>query len=321
MKTRSCFYCGQPLEDKDFDGFHRHCALKMFPKGVVPTIDLDDDILLKLAEKSVGQGKTIPGVQKKLSLHLSKGKDKRSWRFTLLGYPLGYILKPPSSEYPNLPESEALVMELAEEAGLDVVPHSLIPLPRGGLAYLTKRIDRFDDGKGNWGKIPMEDFCQLDEKPTSEKYRGSYEKVGRIIDRYSERPVFDKSELFLRLVFCFLSGNSDMHLKNFSLIKNPQIGEVLSPAYDLLPTNILLKEDKEETALTLNGKKKNLRRKDFLILAQSLGIAEALANRLIERMLTNEGLFYERTASSFMNEEGKKDFTALFESRFAILKK
>ena len=115
----------------------------------------------------------------------------------------------------------------------------------------------------------MEDFCQLSGRLTQDKYRGSYERCAEIIRKHSVRFGFDLSEFFFRLVVCFVTGNSDMHLKKFSLVeKTPgQRDFVLSPAYDLLPVNIIMPEDPEETALTLNGKKSNLRRKDFLALA------------------------------------------------------
>jgi serine/threonine-protein kinase HipA len=321
MRAQYCLSCLKELEDKDLNGFHAHCATRLFSKNEIPVLDFTDKSLTGMALQSVGEGKTIAGVQKKLSLHLLQDPGKKGLRFTLVGYPLGFILKPPSPEYPNLTESEGLVMELAEEVGLSVVPHTLIRLSNGSLAYLTKRIDRVEKAKGEWHSIPMEDCCQLDQKPTAEKYHGSYERIGAILDDYSARPLFDKTELFVRLVFCFLSGNSDMHLKNFSLIRDDRLGTVLSAAYDLLPTNLLLPEDREETALSLHGKKKNLTRNDFLALADSYGIARATASQLIDRLLSFEPLFHERTAHSFMDEKGKRDFETLFEARFARLKR
>ena len=82
----------------------------------------------------------------------------------------------------------------------------------------------------------------------------------------------DSTELYYRLLFCFLTGNSDMHLKNFSLIEeSPGSREFsLSAAYDLLPVNIIMPEDVEQMALTLHGKKRNIRKKDFLFLAENM---------------------------------------------------
>ena len=122
--------------------------------------------------------------------------------------------------------------------------------------------------------LAMEDFCQLDLRLTQDKYKGSYERCAKIIERYSSRKGLDRTELYLRLVFSFLVGNSDMHLKNFSLIETEEGSEkyVLSPAYDLLPVNVIMPEDKEQFVLAMNGKKTHIRRKDFLLFAETCGM-------------------------------------------------
>lgn len=132
--------------------------------------------------------------------------------------------------------------------------------------------------------LAMEDFCQLDLRLTQDKYKGSYERCAKVIERYSSRVGFDMTELFMRLVFSFVTGNSDMHLKNFSLIETAEkSGEyVLSPAYDLLPVNVILPADIEQTALTLNGKKRNIRRKDFYSFAYKCGIPKNSAENMIK---------------------------------------
>ena len=174
--------------------------------------DITKEQLEKLANETVNEGIIIPGVQKKLSLHLSCDMNTR---LTIVDYPTGYILKPQTEEFKNMPEFEDLAMRLAEIMGIQTVPHALIKM-NGEYAYITKRIDRDITGE----KIrlyAMEDFCQLSRRLTQDKYRGSYENCGRIIKKYSEIPGVDLSELFLRVVGSFVMGNSDMHLKNFSL--------------------------------------------------------------------------------------------------------
>ena len=237
-----------------------------------------------LATQSVSKGYTVPGVQKKMSLHLTKEGDRP--RLTLVGYTSGYILKPQEENYPHMPEAEHLIMCMADIAGITTVPHALIRQD-DGIAYITKRVDRSRQKNGIDLTLAMEDFCQLDFKPTEEKYLGSYERCARIIKRYSIRPGLDLTELFMRLVFCFLTGNSDMHLKNFSLIESePGSGRfMLSPAYDLLPVQLLVPEDQEDTAQALNGKKQHLWRKDFLAFAENAGITTKAAAAMISRML------------------------------------
>ena len=251
------------------------CSKEFFGRDVLPIIDIDKKTLEDLARQSSNLGLTVPGVQKKLSLHLS---DEDSSRLTLVGYPAGYILKPQTEEFRQLPEAEDLVMDIADLMGVRTVPHGLIEL-NGEYAYITKRIDRAD------GQVyAMEDFCQLGERLTQDKYKGSYERCAGIIRRNSNMLGFDISEFFLRLLICFLTGNSDMHLKNFSLIERTPGGRdyVLSPAYDLLPVNVIMPEDTEEVALTLNGKKSNLTRKDFLALASTINLNEKSAIHMME---------------------------------------
>ncbi len=287
-----CLCCNKEIAPGTEDtrsGWHRKCVKRFFDTDLVLELNITDEELEKLANDTVSEGFTVPGVQKKLSIHLSKAPD-REMRITLVDYPAGYILKPQAAEYADLPELEHLTMLMAELAGIKVAEHGLIRIdePRQ-LAYITKRMDRVKDGDG-YRSLAMEDFCQLSGKLTRDKYRSSYERVAETLMQYSAAPGLDGSELFMRLVFCFLTGNSDMHLKNFSLMENsPGSREyTLSPAYDLLPVNLILPEDKEETALTLAGRKTKLRRRDFMQLAPRLGLSEKTAGRLMDHVLSKK---------------------------------
>lgn len=287
-----CLCCNKEIAPGTADvrsGWHRKCVKRFFDTDLIPELNITDEELEKLANDTVSEGFTVPGVQKKLSIHLSKAPD-REMRITLVDYPAGYILKPQAAEYADLPELEHLTMLMAELTGIKVAEHGLIRIgePRQ-LAYITKRMDRVKDGDG-YRSLAMEDFCQLSGKLTRDKYRSSYERVAETLMQYSAAPGLDGSELFMRLVFCFLTGNSDMHLKNFSLMENsPGSREyTLSPAYDLLPVNLILPEDKEETALTLAGRKTKLRRRDFMQLAPRLGLSEKTAGRLMDHVLSKK---------------------------------
>ena len=144
-------------------------------------------------------------------------------------------MKPPTKQYRSLPELEDLTMHLAEISGIEVVPHSLIRLSSGKLSYITRRIDR-----RNEIKIHMEDMCQLTEKLTEQKYIGSYEQIAKAIAEYSANPGLDITNFFEQVLFSFLTGNSDMHLKIFSLIDSPEMGYVLSPAYDMIASSLVV---------------------------------------------------------------------------------
>ena len=314
----NCLCCGKELHKANEVGWHKACIKRFFGTTKLPKIEIDETTLKLLVEDTVKKGFTVPGVQKKLSLHLVSDDNKP--RLTLVNFPTGYILKPHVSEYEALPESEHLIMSMADMAGISTVPHALI---RGddGIAYITKRVDRkLHDGRVEM--LAMEDFCQLDLRLTEDKYRGSYERCAKIIKRYSSRVGIDMTEFFVRLVFCFVVGNSDMHLKNFSLVETAECtGEyVLSPAYDLLPVNANMPADKEQFALTMNGKKMNIHRRDFLKFADTCNISQAVAEKLIESIIKFTPQWIKLCDDSLLPSELKKRLKTIIYERTAVLK-
>lgn len=314
----NCLCCGKPLLGNYQSDWHNRCIKKFFGTSVLPDIRIDDDTLKRLASETSNKGFTVPGVQKKLSLHLFEADDTP--RLTLVNYPTGYILKPQVKEYEALPESEHLVMSMAEMAGIITVPHGLID-GNMGRAYITKRIDRVIK-KDSVKKLAMEDFCQLDLRLTDDKYRGSYERCAKLIKKYSSRIGIDMTEFYVRLVFSFIVGNSDMHLKNFSLIETDVASTeyVLSPAYDLLPVNANLPSDTEQFALTMNGKKTNIRKKDFLIFADSCDITRQAAEKIIKKLVSMEGKFITACEDSLLPDTLKERLIKIISERVAVLR-
>lgn len=310
----NCLCCGKHLPDNSTGtGWHKACIKRFFGTKEIPGLDISNHALELLATENISKGFTIPGVQKKLSLHLmSEGKP----RLTLVNDPTGYILKPQVEEFSALPESEHLVMSMADICGIVTVPHALVRMGNN-LAYITKRIDRVIEPSAPVLMLAMEDFCQLDLRLTQDKYRGSYERCAKIIRRYSTWPGLDLSELYLRLVFSFITGNSDMHLKNFSLIETLEgSGQyVLSPAYDLLPVNVIMPEDTEEFALTMNGKKRNLRRNDFLVFADACGLDRKPAESMLDKLVSMRLRLAAMIEQSLLPDKLKTDFTALLATR------
>ncbi len=305
---KHCLCCLKPLKEND-SLYHPSCLKKLFNSSSIPKIELNENILQELAKKTTQEGITVQGVQKKLSLHLIS--DRTENRLTLIGEPQGYILKPQSSDFDFLPEVEQLTMCMAAKAKIQTPPHALIYVNNQSLAYIIKRMDRNEDGTKNH----MEDFCQLSERLTEDKYKGSYEQCAKIIQNYSSQPLLDISDFYYRLLFCFVTGNSDMHLKNFSLIQNNSNEWKLSDTYDLLSVNLVLKEDKEETALTLNGKKSKLQRKDFLTFAEKCKIPEKAAVKMINKTISLKEDFISIAKSELLPDEMQGDFIKLIEER------
>lgn len=313
----NCLFCGKPLKSTIESGWHKACIKRFFGTSKLPEIEIDNAALKILVEENTNKGFTVPGVQKKLSLHLSTDDDIP--RLTLVNYPTGYILKPQVDEFEALPESEQLIMSMADIAGISTVPHALIR-GKNGLAYITRRIDRnLSDDRIEL--LAMEDFCQLDERLTEDKYRGSYERCAKIIEKYSSRIGIDMTEFYIRLVFSFIVGNSDMHLKNFSLIETYEgSGEyVLSPAYDLLPTNANMPEDKEQFALTMNGKKARLNRSDFIVFAERCNITKRVAEKLIDRLVKLTPQFLSMCENSLLPCDLKSRVVEIIRDRSEIL--
>ncbi len=312
-----CLCCGKELRTETAHGWHTACVKAFFGTAQFPDIDVSKEVLNQIAIDNTSKGFTVPGVQKKLSLHLSREDTPR---LTLVNYPTGYILKPQTDEYAALPEMEYLVMKMAEVSGIKTVPYALLRLPsqENTFAYITKRIDRADGQM-----LAMEDFCQLDGRLTEDKYRGSYERCGKIIKTHSMNDGLDLAQLFFRVVFSFAVGNSDMHLKNFSLIETEEgSGKyILSAAYDMLSTNVVIPVDKEQLALTLNGKKQNIRRKDFLVFADTIGISERSAEKMIEKIVKLKEKYILMCRDSYMPEQMKSNLDNLIEQRIAVLTK
>ena len=313
----NCLCCGKPIietasEQEKAIGWHNRCVKRFFGTKTLPDIEVSEEVLEQLAVESTNKGLTVPGVQKKMSLHLDN--SGATPRLTLVNYPTGYILKPQTKEYLCLPEAEYLVMQMAEKAKIKTVPHALIRIKAqdNALAYITKRIDR-RDGK----MLAMEDFCQLDGRLTEDKYKGSYERCAKIIFKYSSRAGLDITELFIRVVFSFIVGNSDMHLKNFSLIETDENSGsyIFSDAYDMLPVNSVNPADTEQTALTMNGKKRNLHRNDFLKFADACQIDRTVAGKIIDRLKGYESEFIRETEQSYLTDELKESLVALMEER------
>ncbi|MCP1102852.1 serine/threonine-protein kinase HipA [Aequitasia blattaphilus] len=316
-----CLYCGKIMnedvtQEEREACWHSKCAKKFFGTERVPSLDISEEQFTQIANDTVQKGLTIPGVQKKISLHL---EESMSTRLTMVDYPTGYILKPQTAEFRFLPEFENLAMKLAESAGIKTVPHGLVKL-KNDYAYITRRIDR-RISKRKISFYAMEDFCQLSNRLTQDKYRGSYEGCSRVIKKYSTFPGIDLSELFIRVVQSFIIGNSDMHLKNFSLIeRHPGKRDfILSRAYDILPVNIIMPEDNEQLALTLNGKKRNLRKKDFLTFAKGCDMTDLAAEKILAKFIRLKEEYLKQCDESYLPRESIKEMKDLIRKRFEAI--
>jgi len=199
------------------------------------------DIPVK-AQEMVGK-MSISGVQPKATVTLSKSKVE------LVIAPSGgeFILKPQTQQFSHLPENENCCMDIAEELGINVPLHCLLPLSDGTLAYVVKRFDR-----EGLEKIAMENFYQILEK--KEKYSGSLEEIGSKLKEISAVPGYEGQLFYEQVTLKFLLGNGDAHFKNYSILTDDSGKIRLSPAYDIVSSKLVIPND-TESALTLAGKK------------------------------------------------------------------
>lgn len=311
-----CLYCYHDLEDGQED-FHPACARKFFGIATAPAFPYTRDNMSELAHQVIRSSASVTGVQAKMSLDVNRGGKNEPAKFTIVGLWGKYIFKPQSAKYPCLPELEDLTMKMAEAAHIHTARHTLIRLADGELGYLTIRMDRGRKGE----KISMLDLCQLTNRLTEHKYYGTYQQLAETIKKYSVAPMLDVQRFWEIVLFSWITGNSDMHCKNFSLIDRGNGDYILSPAYDLLAVLLADPSDTEEMAMSfmVGGPKSGFDRDTFMTAFTQSGVPTAVADRMIERMKGNLPVWEELIIQSFLPEEFKTAYSHLLNQRTGLL--
>jgi serine/threonine-protein kinase HipA len=254
---------------------------------------------------------SIQGVQPKLSATISVVEQE----FKIVDQFGTYIIKPQNDLFPELPQNEDVTMRMAKVFGLDVPFHGMLYAKDGSLSYFIKRFDRYGKGK----KLATEDFAQLTGNTRDTKYRFTMEKLVPVIDEFCSFPAIEKADFFKRILFCFVTGNEDMHLKNFSLItKNGKT--TLTPIYDFLNSSIAIKNPEEEIALTLKGKKSNLKATDFVdyYAKERLQLNEKTITTILEQMHNRIPKWKELLEISFLSDEMKEKYLELLKYKLSL---
>jgi len=268
---------------------------------------------VELRQEAANRAKklSIPGVQPKLSAAISIVDQE----FKIVDQFGTYIIKPQNDLFPQLPENEDVTMRMAKVFGLDVPFNGTLYGKDGSLSYFIKRFDRY--GKG--AKYATEDFAQLTGNTRDTKYHFTMEKLIPVLDEYCYFPAIEKADFFKRILFCYLTGNEDMHLKNFSLItKNGKT--TLAPIYDFLNSTIAVKNPEEEIALTLKGKKSNLKATDFIDYygKERLQLNEKTIASILEQMKKATPKWEELIEISFLSDEMKEKYWNLLKTRIQM---
>ena len=293
--------------------FHPSCARKFFGSKTAPILPYTRNNMAELARQVIRASVSVTGVQAKMSLDVNRCDKNEPVKFTIVGLWGKYIFKPQSAKYPHLPELEDLTMKMAEVAHIRTARHTLIRLADGELGYLTLRMDR---GKKN-EKISMLDMCQLTNRLTEHKYYGTYQQLAETIKKYSSAPMLDVQRFWELVLFSWMTGNSDMHCKNFSLIDTGNGEYVLSPAYDLLAVLLADPADTEEMAMSffVGGRKSGFDRNTFMTAFVESGISVARSEKMIEQMKTHLPEWKELISQSFLPEKMKVDYYTLLDKR------
>ncbi len=296
--------------------YHLACMKKVFGTTIHPIVEIDNEIIEVLGRNQLSQKLAIAGVQKKISLDLKLDTQTKEHRITVTDLWGKYIFKP-RGKAPHLPENEHLCLLMAEMAGIKVEKSALIPTSSGELGFLARRFDRGDKHE----EFHQEDFCQILEKEPFKKYQGSLEQVGKVIKKSSDFPGDNLYRLMELIVFNFLIGNVDFHLKNISLTFENDKGykTLLSPAYDLLSTDLYIDDDNEQTALAINGRKNQLRRIDFLECAKSYSITEKVFDKILSKFEKMIPVWNQTINQSFIEKERQEKLTYMVRSRLIML--
>lgn len=298
-----------PITYAETDSRYSTDGLKAINRSLKKLHDLPytkDELRLEAAARS--EKMSIQGVQPKLSARL----NVKDGIFELCNKGGQYILKPQSVDYPELPENEDLTMRLAKTYGLEVPLHFMIYGKDGSLTYVIKRFDRTGKNK----KLSVEDFAQLSGATRDTKYRSSMEQVAKIIEKYSTFPQIEKEKLFRLALFSFITGNEDMHLKNFSLIYED--GKVqLSPVYDLLNTTIAIPNPIEELALPLRAKKNKITKEDLVdyFAAERLGLYEKVIHKAVSQLKSVSSEWEKLIKASFLSDNMQDKYLQLLSER------
>lgn len=322
-QTKKCLCCYRNIGQETTGDYHPACAQKLFGTRKIPELQYTRDNIEALALQILEKSTSVTGVQPKLSLDINRGGKNEPDKLTIVGLWGNFILKPQSPTYTAMPELEDLTMKMAEAAGIETAKHGLIRMGDGELAYITRRMDRDKNGR----KLSMLDFCQLTNRLTEHKYRGAYLQLAETIKRYSASPMLDVQRFWTVVIFSWMTGNSDMHCKNFSLIETEGIGYRLSPAYDLLAVLLTGINDHDELAMPLVGagvdnseENTGFSRPSFIDAMKASGIEQKIAENIVNKLIGCRDGWNMVIDSSFITEELKERYKQLIDERISRLK-
>ena len=297
---------------ENIDGFCSACETKLFDRSKVPNqleFNWDD-----IQDRIIGYpaGFSISGVQPKGFI----GRDKNNLLAPNRDIESMYIIKPfldsRRTLYKDSPANEHLTMTMADQLfNIPTAKCGLVKFANGEPAYLTRRFDR--DKEGN--VLGQEDFVSvLNATPGTNdhglyKYNSfTYEDVGNRLN-----PA-DQISFIRILIFNFLTGNGDVHLKNLSLLESADGDMLLSPSYDLMNTKLHINDPKiamnlfkemERTKQNLLTTTYDYKIGDFLKLGKRIGVRDRILYSIEKEFRAAKADMLLLVDKSFLSDAGK----------------
>lgn len=285
------------------------------------------ELRLPLAMRA-GQRNSISGVQSKVLLSLIDGE------FKLVESGGDFILKPvPEGSLArfaaDIPANENVTMQIASRVfGIPTADNGCVRFADGELAYLTRRFDR-REGR----PIRQEDLCQIagrseETHGESYKYDFSYEEMADVIRCVCSTARVELPKVFRQIVFDYLFGNGDAHLKNFSVYESALGDYVMTPAYDLLSTTLHYPNDLTFMALSLFRDADFMTKEfevkgfyslpDFVALGRAYGVDGPGVVELIDEFRRKVPNVEEFVRSSLLTVDAQAEYLRLFHDRLRM---
>lgn len=282
----------------------------MFGKPILPIIPISLEEISVEAQKLAGK-LSISGVQPKLSVRLEGDKLRP------VAVDGQFILKPHTQQFAELPQNEYLCMQMGGKFDLNTAESILLELSDGTPAYLVKRFDRFKKGR-HMEKLSCEDMHQILGGPN--KYAGSCEQIAKVINQYCNFAPLELQRFFEISIFNFIIGNGDAHRKNFSLLTSEKGIVALSPVYDLVSSRLVIPEEEDEMALTIDGKHNRLCRRDFVSFAVNIGVDVNYAEKRITELTGLQDDFAALIEESRLTSHLRQQLNEIIAERLGRLK-
>jgi serine/threonine-protein kinase HipA len=250
-----------------------------------------DNLEIGVPEQAAEGAASLSGVQDKLAL--SSSQNGQRYCMPVRGTLSDLVAKLPVRGDDSQVFNEYACMQLAAQAGVNIAQCRTVPMREmvgrdelvaalgPDMHFLA--VDRFDRGPSS--AVHMEDACQLLRLMPNQKYAGReyFVRLVQVLNRFSTRGIEDVRQFFIRQAVNTLLGNSDAHLKNFSVLYHNGVMPELSPAYDIVCVAALPGFQGFGTNVAIDKYQRKETIDDYIAVAKSAGISERIAKAAVKQ--------------------------------------